>query len=1122
MVQNMSKRSTSTALALFLLACAGRAAAQTTGAVQGTVSDPQGAALPGATVELVQSATNVSQRAQTNGEGFYSFDFLPPGAYAASVSLGGFKAASLKGLVVEANKTTSVNVQLQVGQVTESVEVQALAPRVDTVRPQVATNVEETYIRQLPSYTRNVLTFATLQPGVEVNTQYITGGSQNLNILGTQATVNGNRNQRNNFYLDGMDSRNYRNEALQMPNPDTVQEVQISTSNTSAEYGRQVGGVFNVVTKSGTNRYNGDAFYFFRDKGLNATPPGATEKPDQNQRTLGATLGGPIIRDKTFFFVSYDRYSDEAAVIQNREFAPTAAMTRGDFSSFLAGPNPRIIYNPATGLPFPGNVIPAAAQDAVGKNIAALLPTVNGFGDPLVISGTQPAHNQTFYGKFDQHWTDRQTTSITLMHSNGSSVYPTLDGNYLSIPAWGPQTNESTQQLYHGRHTWIVKDNLLADFRLGYVKHHANRDNFAFDAAFPGESDPLAALGARNTSAPQEGARLYLPSVGIGNAGGGFGSGLYGHEGWLGLFDQPSFHFGGTVSWIKSRHSVKAGGDAIRSGQRYAVSGGAPAQTTLNFDGRFSSLGAGQNDFVYGMADLLLGRTTSFFQGGVLDYTIRNWEYFFFVQDEWKVTPRLTLSGGLRYEIYQPPSVENGQRTEYFAPDPVHGSVSTFRSTQFPNAPAGIAFADDPGVPSGFYRTEYGLIAPRAGLAWDVQGDGRTAVRAGFGKYYGSTSLQVKDWPSEQNPWQPAASCLGFTIASDPWLQCQANTFTSPPTPFTFSNVQSFTWPSPVPFIFGFDPDYKTAYNYQWNVFVERQLSQSLTVQAGYLGNRGHNLTALQNINYADFAPGANGGNVQARRPNQGFGDIVIATSIGKSSYDALQAAANVRLGATLLGRVTYTYQKGHADCGDDPVNIGGACYANPQDPFGESGETVFHHAFKFFFNWNLPFLKDQSNVAGKVLGGWQVSGSGSFYSGSPMNVELGQDWNYDGVFGDRPDSAGPVAYPKTALENGATQWLSPTAFALPGGGTNHDTFGTLKRNAVFGPGNWTVDAALLKNFSVGGPRYLQLRIEAYNVFNHSNLDASRLNRTFTDPNFGRINSRIGNRLVQLGLKFHF
>src|SRR6185503_10609743 len=225
-------------------------------------------------------------------------------------------------------------------------------------------------IRDLPNYTRNPITYAVMQPGVEVDTSGISVGAQNLNILGTQAHVNGNRGQRNNFYLDGMDSRNYRNEALQMPNPDAIAEVQISTSNTSAEYGRQVGGVFNVVTKSGTNSFHGDAFYFFRTNGLTATPPGATTKPDQNQKTMGAVLGGPIIEDKTFFCLSNDRYRDESAVVQDRQFAPTTAMVGGDFSAFLSGPNPRIIYNPATGLPFPGNVIPRGAQDPVGQGIA--------------------------------------------------------------------------------------------------------------------------------------------------------------------------------------------------------------------------------------------------------------------------------------------------------------------------------------------------------------------------------------------------------------------------------------------------------------------------------------------------------------------------------------------------------------------------------------------------------------------------------------------------------------------------------------------------------------------------------------------------------------------------------
>jgi hypothetical protein len=1107
-------------LIVCLLLWSAPATGQTTGSVQGTVTDQQHAALSGAGVELLHLATNTTKTMQTTPAGTYVFDYVPPGVYAVKVSAQGFKTATVARILVESNKTSSANVALEVGELNESVQVQGGAQRVDTVDAQVSTNVEQKYLRDLPSYTRNVLSYAALQPGVEINTNYIAGGSQNLNILGTQAHVNGNRGQRNGFYLDGVESSNYRHEALQMPNPDAVQEVQVSTSNTSAEYGRQVGGVFNVISKSGTNRLSGDGFYFFRAKDLNAKPYGATTKPDQNQKTGGGVLGGPVLRDRTFFFVSYDRYKDASSIVRDRPFAPTPAMANGDFSSFLNGPTPTIIYDPATGQPFAGNIIPTTSQDPVGRGIAKLLPTVNTYGDHFIWSSTQPAENQTFYTKGDHHWTTTNTTSVTWMRSNGTATFPALDGQYISIPAWGPQSNDATQQLFNARHTWVLTNNLVADFRTGYVKHHANRDNFAFEAAFPGATgDPLAALGARNTSIPQEGARLYLPAVGIGNAGGGFGSGLYGHEGWLGLFDQPSFQFGATVSWVKSQHNVKVGGDAIRRGQRYAVSGGAPAQTTLNFDGRFSSLGAGQNDFVYGMADLLLGRTTAFSQGGVLDYTIHNWDYFFFVQDEWKITPHLTLSPGLRYEFYLPPNVDANQRTEYYTTSVVQGSISSFRSSQFPNAPPGIAFAGDPNVPNGFYQTQRNLLAPRLGIAWDVYGDGRTAVRGGFGKYFGSTALQTKDWPSEQNPWQPSAACLGFTTASNPWLGCQANTFTSAPTPFTSSSVQSFTWPNPVPFIYGFDPNYKTAFNYQWNASVERELTKVLTLQLGYIGNRGRNLTALQNINYADFAASANGGNIQARRPNQGFGDIVIATSGAKSSYNALQAVASIRRSDTLLSRVTYTYQRGYTDCDDDPVNIGGACYANPQNPAGEWGQNQFHHVLKVFATWNIPFLQ-REDWYGRILGGWQLSGNAAFYSGSPMNVTYGQDWNYDGIGGDRPDLVGDIQYPKTVLANGATQWLSASAFAAPGGGTSHNTFGTLARAAVFGPGNWNVDAALLKNFSLTRAQYVQFRLEAYNLFNHPNLNNPNL--TFTDPNFGVINGKTGNRLVQMGLKFYF
>jgi hypothetical protein len=1091
--------------------------AQTTGGLQGTVTDPQNSIVAGATVELVQTATNVAKSIQTNAAGRFVFDFVQPGEYRVKVSSAGFKTATVEKIAVQASKSVTVNVALQVGAITDTIEVQASVQPINVVDAQVSTNVSEKYIQDLPNYTRNVLEYATMQAGVEVGTGQVAGGSQNLNILGTWANVNGNRGQRNNFYLDGMDSRNYRNEGLQMPNPDAVDEVQISTSNTSAEYGRQVGGVFNVLPKSGTNSLHGSAFYFFREKSLNATPWGATEKPDQNLQTMGATLGGPIIKDKTFFFLSYDRFKDESAVVRNVPLAPTAAMLSGDFSA-LSMP----INDPVTGLPFPGNIIPASRLDPVGQSLAKLMPTVNRYGDRYTSTAVQPAKNQTILAKIDHNWSGRQRTSVTFMRSDGSATFPTLDGNYSSLPAWGPQENESAQTLLHGRHTWTIKPNLLADLRIGYTKHHANRDNFALDSLFPGATDPMAALGAKNTTNIQDGARLYLPAVRLGSGGWPYNNGLDGHEGWLGLFDQPSFHFGGTVSWATPKHTVKVGGDAIRTGQRYAVSGGAPEQTTLHFDGRYTSLGKNWGDLAYSTADMLLGRTGGFFQGGVLDYTIRTWNYYFFVQDEWKIAPRVTLSAGLRYEFYLPPKVNEDQRTEYYDANPVHGSVSTYHSTVFPTAPAGLAFEGDPGVPSGFYETEYDLIAPRVSLAWDVKGDGKTAVRAGFGKYFGSTALQTLDWPSEQNPWQASAACLGDTIASNPWLACSYPTYTTPPTPFTKAAVASFKWPSVVSQIYGFDPDYKTAFNYQWNVSVQRELSKALTVQLAYIGNRGRNLTSIDSINWADYKAGmANDwGDMQARRPNQGYGEIYIASSNTKSRYDALQATANVRVSNSLSGVLTYTNQRGYSDCDADPTNLATRCHANPKDPEGEWGENVFHQSFKFFFTWNMPFLKNDTSVLGKVLGGWQISGNGAFYSGSPLDVNSGwNEWNFDGVPGDRPNLVGSIEYPKTTLSDGTIQWVSPNAFARP---ASHDAFGNLKRNAVFGPGNWNVNAALLKNFRVSdsGRSYFQFRLEAYNVFNHPNLNGPNLN--FPDDNFGKIYGKTGNRLVQLGLKFHF
>ncbi|MGH9845361.1 MAG: carboxypeptidase regulatory-like domain-containing protein, partial [Blastocatellia bacterium] len=722
-------------LIICLLLLSVPAAGQTTGRVQGTVTDQQNAVMADATVELLHPATNTTKTTKTTDAGSYGFDYLQPGEYVVKVGIQGFKTASVANVLVEATRTATVNVTLEIGAASETVDVKAGGQRVDTVNAQIATTVEQRFLRDLPSFNRNVLSYAEMQPGVSVNTSGVAGGSQMLDSPGTSANVNGNRSMRNNFYLDGVESANWRNSALQMPNPDAVQEVQVSTSNTAAEYGRQVGGVFNVIPKSGTNQFRGTAFYFFRLKDLNARPwgtPANSKKLAQNQKLFGGNLGGPVFKDKTFFFFSYDGFRDRTARVLNKVNYPTAAMAKGDFSALLAGPNPRIINNPATGQPFPGNIIPAAAQDPVGKSLFNLMqPTVPNFGDLYVWTFEEPARNQTFLAKGDHHWTSAHTTSFTWMRSNGSQTLPAAPNLATTFSAWGPEINLSHQNLYQGRHNWVINPNLIADFHMGFVGHVSDRNNSNFKNAFPdAKGDVMTTLGARNVTDVQEGIKQYLPYLILAGVG-------IAHHGWIGLVDQPTFQFGGKVSWIKSSHTVKFGADAVDKGQRLAVDGSLPATNQLDFDGRFSSNGTTTNVAAYTYADLLLGRATFFQSQGILDYTLKSRDIFFFLQDEWKITPRLTLSPGLRYELYLPPRVNGDQRTGYFTPNPVQGAISTHRSTRFPNAPAGLAFEGDRGVPSGFFENQRNLIAPRFGVAWDVFGDSRTALRAGVGKYYG-------------------------------------------------------------------------------------------------------------------------------------------------------------------------------------------------------------------------------------------------------------------------------------------------------------------------------------------------------------------------------------------------
>ncbi|MDX2152365.1 MAG: carboxypeptidase regulatory-like domain-containing protein [Bryobacteraceae bacterium] len=1073
-----------------LLAASLSLAQETTGTVQGTLLDPSGAAIPGARIDLVQDSTGVTLTQTSGADGKYIFNLVPPGSWSVRATLTGFRPAVLTGVIVEVARNTRADVTMQIGQVSEVVEVSSSVARIDTVSAQVATGVERKYITDLPSSGRNALSYALLAPGVNLNN----AGSQVMNIEGTYASVNGNRAMQNAFFLDGTDNTgSFRNSALQFPNPEAVQEVTVSTNSTSAEFGKQPGGIFNVMTRSGTNELHGSGFYFFRDAALNAN---TFERNKSNQarpaaplKQGGGTIGGPVVRNRTFFFGSYQHYRDQAAQLQNTNRFPTADLLKGNFSAF-----DKQLYDPDTGLPLANNQIPSRLMDPVAARLAAgLLPTVSNFGDRYIWSFAETVRNNETLAKVDHSFTQNHITQFSYFRTWGQQVLPQAGGAGNNVPKAGPQLNDSRQDTISGRHTWIVSPSVVVQNRFGYAKHSADRGQAQLgrDLSDFGATWPLV----------QDGARKYLPSI---NVSDGFKS----HQGWLSLFEQWNLRFGSTASWTTGKHNVRFGAEFQRDTvmQRNDQDG-----LTFSFDGRSSSKPAGGKplgvgNFGYAMADFVMGRSSSFSASGILSYNLFNWSDFFFVQDQWRVTPKLTLTPGLRYEIYSP-ATESDNRASAF--------IYNHRSNLYPNAPLHMAFLGDTGIPAGFFEQDRNNFAPRLGLAYDVKGDGRTVIRAGYGFYYAYNATQIKMWNAERTPWRPSASGGETRNLVDPWGTSQTVVYTAPPTPFS-ADVSNFKYPPRIDNPVGFDTNFRTPYTQQWNVTFVREIVRGVTVEAGYVGNRGFKLLQVLPFNYPLWTDAASLSNIHDRRPIKSYGSVSIIHSRARSWYDSLQIASDLRFNKRLTSRLTYTYGDLETLSSNDPTDSG-IQTVNPFNLDGERAWDAARHMFRAFYVYDVPLFANTNTLAGKIAGGWQVSGSMNVASGSPSNVTLGEDWNYDGIGNDRPDRAGAIAYTSGSKDQRQANYFSLNSFAKP---AIRNTFGNLERNALEGPGSWNIDLGLLKNFRITERMNAQFRAEAYNLTNSNFLSGP--NTAMNSRDFGRVLTRWGSRTMQLGLRFQF
>jgi hypothetical protein len=876
----------------------------------------------------------------------------------------------------------------------------------------------------------------------------------------------------------------------------------------------------NAILKSGTNAFHGTAFYAGHATSLNANTWSAnlngSPRPTDVQKWVGGTLGGPIHKNHTFFFGSYQHFYDNDPSQQTGNRMPIQAMLTGDFSA-VPGFSIKAI-DPATGQAI-GKVIPQRLINPISAKLAARVPTVSQYSnDPLLgryfWAFIRPAHSNERLAKIDHTLNTRHQISGSYLSTGGNKIYPDgVSGLTNSIPGWGGQTETGAHQdTVSIRHIWTPGSTLISENRFALGRLHSTRDRTEAE-------ENLATLGGIWPEVAP-GIAKTLPSLFL--SGGPTARG-----GQFSDIVQQNFRWLNTTSWFKGKHNLKFGGELQRSNysRRLNYENG-----QISFDGSYSNTSApitgpwpalstpsGDTQFAYAWADFLMGRLRSFQATGPTDSSFGGLAAFFFVQDQFKLSSRITITPGLRYELY-------GTQTSQTM---LAGYVAGHQSDQYPNAPLGLAFEGDKGIPSGMRTPPRLNFAPRLGVAWDVFGKGKTVVRAGSGLYYAYPPLSIVE---QLASLVAAPTVIGNNAnLSDPWGTARLNSgdtacqFPGCSIPSFSSDPSKRVW-SPMA-ITGFDPVVSTPNQWQFNTALEQRIG-SVSVEAGYVGNRARKGWSVRDNNLSLWTANASTGNVDARRPNPKWLGINLITTDSHEDYDALQLVGVVRKRNAFV-RVTYTLQRslstGSAEGQEVGIDNGATAWAsNPRNILGDLASIVPRQQIRVFFNYQLPAFASHGWMK-NTIGGWQISGNSSWHDGDRLNVTLGSDWNFDGFSGDRPDQVGPIQYVRQQQGDFLVQWFDKSAFAAPArpSATNPYVFGTLPRLAVRGPDQFSAGAALMKNFQVTEKLRFQLRADTANVFNHPNWSNPNVN--FSSSVFGLIQTKSGGgRVVQVQAKVIF
>jgi hypothetical protein len=1081
---------------LLLLTCA-TVLAQATAQLGGTVRDESGAVLPGVTVTAVQADTGFTRSSVTDANGSYDMPNLPTGPYRLEVSLQGFRTYVQTGIVLQVAATPTINVVLSVGALAETVSVEAAAPLVDVRSAGISDVVEQERIVELPLQGRQVTDLIVLA-GAAIET-----GRPNSRSFqgGVNISVAGGLDFGVAYLLDGAMHNDVQNAGgLPLPFPDALQEFRVATSGVSAQNGMHSGASVNAVTRSGTNAFHGNAFEFLRDRRFNATSPFAAVGADGKRKDdglrrnqYGGTLGGPIVRDRLFFFGGYQGTATRIAPSDNLAYVPTAAMLAGDFTAFAS---PACNSGRAVALrpPFVNNQVNPALFSPAALNLARRLPASESpCGDIRFTQGNDRDEAQ-LVGRVDYQWNSNHSVFGRYMATFDKQPVPLSKSDNVLVTAL-PGVDNLAQSLTLGD-TVVFGPATVNSLRFAFNQTTVNRFNDDFFAP-----EDLG-INAYNYSPTREMIVTVTSGFNISAA-----------TATRGIAENKAFQMSDDLTLVRGRHQLGLGVSLAywSSLQKTWARGGG----TWEFNGQATGLG---------LADFLLGRVALLEQGNAGGVDLNQFYTGVYLQDTWRASDRVTVNAGVRWEPFLGQQIVEGAIANFN-----HDNfLNNVRSSVFRNAPAGFLYPGDAGFPSGDsgFDKQWWNFSPRAGVAWDVAGDGRMSVRSSYGLNY--------DFPVGET-W--------FRLAAGPPFGNRTRL-----SDVTFDNPYTVIGGNPHPIAIGpdtqyppfgafgaIDPGINSPRTQSWNVTVERQIGADWGVSASYLGSYSDRLWSLvtQNpgvylglgpctLNGVSYAVCTTTANLNQRRklylenPAQAqfIANLDMLFDVGSQSYRGVKLAFTRRAGNGVSLNGNYTLSRCFGlDWADTGGTAGG--FENPDDPDADRGHCNADRTHIANFTVGAQTPRFERLLLRALASDWRLSGIVTARSGSWLTVAQGQS-SFNGVGGAtglRVDQISDEVYGDKTLDN----YLNRAAFAQPAPGA----FGTHRRNSIRGPGFWKVDLAVSRLFALGSTRNLELRVETFNLLNNINWGNPVTN--FRSANFGRIQTMIGDpRIMQFGVKYGF